>query len=593
MNKKKEDQTDKKLITDLSSYLNYVHLVRKKRPKKLQKKVEEIIATEESIVNRIKKIESLDIEFSTPEKAKEIESKEDKSDKSEKTKSKEPLTTFNILQFLFWERRTLINFGTRTKTINFNLFGFKKEFSADGIVYWRQCYSDAKEHLQKQVNYALLHGWKDLDPEGYNTISTFNKFLNKFLREGEFLDRNKSVTENIKILDSFIEPFLKLSTDPNYKSILKESLFEVLFSNPDYKDNIRETLKILEELTDTSKRTLGFFNVILALYSIEFNRFVKHKDLLKHHGVEDIDFNNYDFSQKTLSEISTYMNKIDLELNEIENELFELKFVDNGLNAETGTDDPWVSLFNKLCIFEHTGKRVRGTPSEAPFEKNPFQSLFSDILRYLSRASQGFLAYYGNVLKGECEIGGKEGKGKKAIVFTTDLFKTNVHIIEEVIKDYEYMKSSGEMIAINYDIYSRFVHRNKADIEKEDKMCRMIQRLIDNYKDIATKMVKILQKHDRASQTTANELLEKFKNQNDAIESIGKERLIPFAFETIVYHRYLDKIKIIEVIDQIAFFTMNVIYIFRDNEILNRFSERDALVEKMETYLRLKSKVTN
>ncbi len=587
-------KTNRKLITNLDSYLKFVQLYKKERPSKAKKLVQKIINEEDSIVSRLKRIQELDDQLGIKGTSSELfkDETDQTSLSDEHTKTIIPITQTNILSFLIFERRKLISFGTRTKTINFRFFGIKKELTAEGLLFWRRCYTDAREHLFKQVNYALLHGWKVLDPLSYNTLSTLNKFLVKFIKEGEQLDRNNSVSQNLKAIEGFMGQYLKLSYDPNYKDTLKEALFEVLFTSPEHKDSVRETLKILEEIVNTEKRTLGFFNIILGLYSINYNRFVKHHDLLNHFNVTAIDKNKYDFNQKAINEIKNHLDNVDRDVLQLEDRLFEIKYVDDHLSYDSPPESKWVSMFNKMYFYEfYSLKRNREASKEVPYEKNPFQSIGKDVLRYLSKSTEGFLAFYGSILKGSIEIL-KEKKSVKVNIFTGSLFRSHIQVMEEIIKDYDYMNGSGEVIVISYPAYSDFVNQKKMDLEKEEKICRMIQRLLESYQNITFELIQILLQHEHASQASAPELLEKYKRQNEPIsETSGKNRLIPFVFESITFHRYLDNVKIFDILSQMVYYGVNLLYLFRDDAIMKRYLERDDMLEKMESHLLLKAKL--
>ncbi len=589
------EKTNKKLVTNLDSYLQFVQLYKKERPSKAKKIVQKIINEENSIVSRLKRIQELDDQLAARGESSELlkDQTEQKERSEEHTKTIIPITQTNFLNFLIFERRKLVSFGTRTKTINFRFFGIKKELTAEGVVFWRRCYTDAREHLYKQVNYALLNGWKTLDPLSYNTLATLNKFLVKFIREGEQIDRNNSVSQNLKAVEGFMSQYLKLSYDPVYKDTLKEALFEVLFSSPEHKGNIRETIKILEEIVNTEKRTLGFFNIILGMYSINYNRFVKHHDLLNHFNVTGIDKNKFDFNQKAVNEIKSHLDNVDRDVLQLEDKLFEIKYVDDHLSHDSPIEHKWVSMFNKMYSYEFfSPKRGRGGSQEVPYEKNPFQFLGQDVLRYLSKSTEGFLAFYGSILKGSIEIL-KEKKSLKVNIFTGSLFRDSIQVMEEIIKDYDYMKGSGEVIVVSYQVYLDFLNKKKIDLEKEEKICRMIQRLLEAYEKITFTLIQILLQHDHASGASAPELLEKYKKQNEPIgdEGEGKNRLIPFAFESITFHRYLDNIKVIDILSQTVYYGVNLLYIFRDDAVMSRYLERDDMLEKMEGHLLLKAKL--
>ena len=595
------NQLNKKLKSDLDTYLEFVNLYGKERPFEAKREIEKIINEEKSIVVRIKRIKELDEKYGdVKDENADLDStsieETSKTSKDSDVQARETSFTLvanNFFQYLIFERSKLVSFGTRTQTISFKLFGIKKELSANAIVLWRQIYAGIRDHLFKQVNYALLNGWKILDPLSYNTLSTFNNFLIKFIKDGELLDRNQPTSHNLKVVESFIKPYLQLSHNPKYKEILKESLYEVLFISNEYKAKVKESIKFLEEVINTDKRTLGFFNIILAIYSLYYNRFIKLGDLLKYHKVKEIDGAQHDFNQKTLNEIKDYMEKINEELAETEDELFFLKFIDGNLKRDTHKDNDWVDLFNKLSLFSQlsTNKKSQNGFKEPQVEIKPFNTFFQDIIAHISKATQGFLANYSSILKGDFEVL-TGGIYKRVSIFKPFMFKREIQDLEDLARDYEYMRTSGDVISVRFETYYLYTTKGNLDLEKEEKLCKMIEKNISNAKTIAYKIISILRNHYKTSKLSSTELLERYKTQNEPIDETQKERLIPFAFDNITHHPYLQDVKVIDVLNEIAFYTINLIHLFQEKETFKRFLERDTLLEKMETYLKLKAKVS-
>ncbi len=588
--KDNSSQPNDKLITDLESYLNFVNLCKKPRPPEVKSIIEKIVKSETSIVNRIKRINEIDDKLKYDPKS----FKNNNNNPSIKAFPQLKIVQNNLFNYILFQRSKLISFGTRTKTIDFRFFGLKKELSASAIVFWKQCYNEVKDHLYKQLNYIVLYGWKDLDPLSYNLMAKLNDFIVKFVKEGELLDRNLPLEQNFKIIESIMESYLLLTLLPSYKDLIKESIFQILMTHKDFKSTNRDSMRILEELINYEKRTLGFFNILLAFFSLNYNRFVIHEDLLKHFQFQQIDSDKFIFNEKTLSEINSYMQSINEELNKIENDLFRLKFIDPNLSETSQPENKWVELYNRLCFYElYSSQNTRGSFKEDVYDKNPFQSLFKDVLRYLVRVTQGFINTYGPILKNEIEIT-KDHHTTKVKIFNPVLFRKEFQTFEEVLKDYDFIKSQSEVITITFDTYNQYNFTKKISIEKEEKLCKLIERLLDTYKIISINLTNLLLGHSIASISNPNQLLDKYKEQNKIIDSIDEEenRLIPYAFEIIVHNKFLGEIRVIDLLNQIVFFVKNLIFLFRENEIHNRYLEKDKLIEKMESILTLKSKIT-
>ncbi len=602
MVEEKKSTSQKKLQIDLNMYLEFVDLYKKDRSSEAKRMVEQIIDEENSIVVRIKRIQQLDQKFSrdngTGESAlvKEDDNIKDQPAEGEEAKRTGSLVAANFFNYIIFERSKLVNFGKRTQTMSFRLLGLKKELSAEAIVFWRQIITDAREFLLKQINYTLFHGWKSLDAESYNIIVIFNKFLLKFVKDGDLLDRNESDAYNLKVIESFIENYLTITHKANNKELLKESLYGVLFLNADFKPSLKDTMRVLEEIINTDKRKLCFFNIILSCYALYYNRFIKMADLINYYNIKEIKSEQHEFGQKTLTEIKSYMTKIDEEVVEIEDKLFYLKYIEPDLTFNMGKSKPWINIFNSLSFIDESLKSNSGElleeAKEAGEAKSPYHALTNEIVWYTSSITEGFLAHFADVLQTEIQII-KDGNVRTIKIFNPAIFQQELELLESTLKDYKYMRTSGEAISVTFETYQKFILTGRVDLEKENRLCQKMADYLYNFKEIAYKLVAIVFRHHRASQASSSDLLKKYQTQNEPImsEKESEDRLIPYAYDTITNHDYLDNKKILDVLNQIIYFAMNLIFLFKDNEITILCQEKGELIEKMDRYFKLKSKI--
>jgi hypothetical protein len=113
------------------------------------------------------------------------------------------------------------------------------------------------------------------------------------------------------------------------------------------------------------------------------------------------------------------------------------------------------------------------------------------------------------------------------------------------------------------------------------------------YKSISSTLDKVLLQHHKASQEPNDELIEKYKTQNDPIGIIKKydKRFIPYSFDIVSNYELIENQKVIDIINQIVFFCLNLLYLIKERDILQSISVKGHLITEMEEYFKLKAKI--
>ena len=575
------------IIQNLSSYIYFIQLYRKPRPIAFKKRVERILKEESSIVRRIEKIQVLDeqleegieLELAGLDESKKISSRVNKKKKRYSLGSK------GIFSYFFVERAKIRDFANRTRTLRLNFFGMGGELSYEGNFFWQSFSKRLREILLDRVQYTLLYGWKHLDPLPYNSVVLLYRLLIKVIRLENSL-RQTNMEHNLKLIHSFIQEYLQLDLD-SYKYHLKESLVKVLSQSIEYKNELVTVIRLLEEFVDTESKHMAFFNVILGIYSVYYKRFITKKDLLAHYTLSPLDDVRYDLNQRAMTKILDYKEKLNQEMEILESQIFHSQFVHRELNWNSSSNDKWVESFNRFVLFEKRKRRDELT------EKNPFQFFTVDLLGFLVQSGQGFYAFFCDILQ-SIIIVSKEDKDQKVRIFAKEFLGSELGEMQEIFQDHGYITSSGEMLSISWESYLYFLSRHKMELEKEERICLLVQRFLRVYESINKKIVGALFSHHRILSESGEDLFNEYKNQNEPIRGFSSQyyRLIPYANYFVEKNSFFEsEVQVVEVLNEIAFYTLNLLYLFHVGLPLQLETQQEKWVLEMENHLVLQNKL--
>lgn len=585
---------------ELDEYFEFIALMNKSRPPEIQKRIDNVVKEENKTSARIKRILKIDqeaglSEFTLYDEPEEPDESRDyarpASIEEEKPKEflpqKKPIRPSSIISFFLKHRKLAVNFGKRTKTLDFKLLGFHKTLTLTADVYFKQIVNDTMENLLKALNYVIHNGWKSMDIRSYNSIVAYYKFAQAIVRNGHKFNYQAADEVNYKVVESFLPYYLKIVYKPEYKEIIKDSLYEILFFNPDYKPHLKQILRVTDDFLNVERRDLCFFNIILATFILVYNRFVKIDEMFAYYQITPLEVDKFNFSQKVYSEVKDYRDNLEASHIQTEQQLYILKFLNerNGF-FEQNKDSKEYKILTKLYQSE---RRVATASSDDKKEEVP--DLESQLLKVMPRIMDGFRLNYFDILVDKIPVK-HQGKEVTAQLFKEYIFGGDFQRLKELSQEIKRMTSGTESIELDFRTYVNYVMTGRVEIEKEEKFCQSIKEAMQLFWDIGYKLANILFRNYKAISSKDTDLFETFKKKYTPLEDYtGSPAFIPYYFDLVSNHKYIARRKVVKILEEISYFLINFVHYFRVQEIQKLLEKREKLVNEIESYIQVRAKL--
>lgn len=578
---------------ELNDYFKFVSLLEKKRPPKNVQLIEEFIKNESNIIQRIRFIEQLDEETKYREKIES--SKKIEIDKHKEKKTKEVnrvIESSSLLSYLFSSKKVISNFGGRTQIVAAGFFG--PRMTGESEFHYKNIINKVNNNILKSVVYITDNGWEKLDRKSYNVIVTFSKFIKLFAQLGNILQHN-DIRATFREVEMYIHPYLQVVTYKANKEILKESYYEVLFFNPDFKPKFREIISTLNELLNTESRGMCFFNILLGIYMCRFKHFVKMSDLQNHYNVQPIDDTRYDLSPKLTQHIREQIASMHNKYKKAERELFFLRYLDESFDFEIEEDNPVYKIFAKI-FFSDKLKHPKTFDELKKETKDQNLGMFlehsqSNLTNPIHRLVEGFLRVYNDLLRGQITII-TNGEKQEKIIFTEWLFANELDTLKQCSQELELLKSVNAYLSISFKTYQRFNQTGQTELEKEEKNCRLIKRIITTFFDLSEKLAAILYGNYQAHSLEGEEKLHALSTQDKPIDDItGNVQLIPYSTHNIANHAALEDQMLVNALTDANMFSINLCLLFHFHTLFDRMGKKQPNITYTEDYINIKSKI--
>ncbi len=588
-----ENELTQKLKNDLKDYFKFVALVQQKRSLRSVRLIEEYIKNEPDITHRIHFIEELDREEQFASKAEPGVGQEDiKKAKQALSGKKQTLSPTSFLNYIFTTRKLVKSFADRTNIIISRLFSLRT--TGESEFHYKKIVSDATSLLMKPLNYLVENGWEKLDRRSYNVVVTYNKFIRLLVQMGNIF-RHNDHKFTFKELEQYIHLYLQVVSKRANVEILKEAFYEILFFVPSYKTHFREMVKLVNDINNTESRGLCFFNIILGLFMVRYRRFVRMGEILNHYSIQDIDDSHYDFNPKIAQYIKDTLDTMKHKYREAEKRLFFLRFLEENISFSMEPTNPVFPLFGKVYYSEHLKypKTVFDLRKENTIESLDFMETFpSNISGPMSQFIGGYLRVYGKFLRGQATLQYKEGPKQSRSIFKDWIFASELEKLQRLYHDLENLKASNAYFSIPLKTYLLYNRTKKTELEREEKLCSILEGISSAFYSIAEMISIILYGHFSAQTLKGEEIFSAAATQDKPIEKLTSDpRLLPFAMHSVVDDDYLQNQLVHSIFNEIMVFTLNFAMLLENTPLRKRFTEKQKYISQTEEYLNMKSKI--
>ncbi len=592
-----KEELSSRIKNDLNAYFNFVELLNKERPAKLARQIEEYIKQQPNILQRIAFIEELDRDNQFSHR-KEIhlideEVKGIKDKIVQKKESRRDIHKTPFLSFLFYTRKAIIQFGSRTRILASRFLSLR--LTGESEHHYKLLLGNVNSVLLKATNHMVDNGWKLLDRRAYNLVVQFLNFLKGFSQAGNIFNRNDN-KYMIRQLEFFISSYLICIQKKIYKDVLKESFYEILYFSSTFKPMFRDIIDTLNHFLDTDSRGMCYYNILTSIYMIQYKHFIKQPELLYQYNIQDIDESKYNFSPKIRKVIDDQLETLKGKHLDAEDKLYYLRFLDEDFNFNSDLDNPVLQLFGKLVYFEQLveSNSFSDLIKSGQIDINKIlmdiqENMTPGLIRYL----KGFLNVYTSFLCGEVHLKNADGSGVvQEEIFKEWIFSKDILMLKTLQSDLELLQKSTSYFTLSFNTYQNYILKNKVESEKEEKICSKIRGVVDIFYSMSEKITNVLYRNYEAQCLNEKEKLKLSSTQTESVSDlINEPRFLPHAMKLIDQDQYLTGQTVLKVMQKIAIFTVNFSNIFHNPSMTRRQNEKQKLISISEEYLNLKSKL--
>ncbi len=596
---KKEIKDIARLKTEVEHYFYYSELLQKKRTEGARKKVSDVIKRIPNIIARINEIEKIDEEdrAKNPDFYKqggEIEKwtkpaisfeqyKEEKALKAPAEKKKpKRLKASGFFNFIFNERKNLKRFTINSQMLHSSFFGFIFKLSNHFFV--------SVEDLNRQIDFPVLEslrflleiGWSTLSKEKYNTLYAFYNFINSFINFVSIVKRSTPVNDMLTILENVLPHYLQIIQDDKYKDLIVESIQFTLSANPKHKQVIAQVIDIVMRIFSFKPSgKVNFYQVFLAVYYLAYKKKITLDDLFERYLVDKIPDKIFVCDDKIARKIENRIDKIESEIESVEKELFVVKSVDPVLSLEDFSNSEDFSK-TVLAIMKASGRLDKYKGDEI----NVLDYLNDDLLYSMQLIITGFLNLYDNILNGSIRVK-FEGDEARTRIFEDNVFRDLFNDLKNDTKEISDFRSLNPHISITSQIYERFIKSRHLDIEKDEKACNIIFIGVKTFYKIFFSISKHLYDHYYLMKNGIDDPIEMQEIMKRPLKDTEEEeRVITYYYYKIISKNLGQDKTVLDVLNEIAFFTVNFSYILGVEEINEAVRAKDFLLGKSDTLLK-------
>ncbi len=570
--------------SELNDYYHYLELLEHKRSSEYSRLIESYITNEPNILNRIEYIKNLDKE---KPKSKPATARTEKSlPPTMRPGSLEPLKRVSLFSYLFSKRKSMKDFGIRTKVFEDQFFNLKISFESKR--YYLSMLEKAKVYMLKPLNEILSHGWNKLDRKMYNLLVVLSKFLTHFIHAGNILEY-ENIAETTTKLDKYIRYYLQIIGINNNKKLISKASNIVMDTNQAFKKKNQNYLNVLDELIKYYSEEMCFANIILGIHMLRFRRFIYIEELIEYYHIQDIDDQGYDLDPSLSKAIKNKFIALETMYRETEKEVFILRYLDEDFHFESKADNPIAKLIFNLL---NHGKITANIPEDMTKKETYLTGMLKEFALPFIKIMKGFKDIYGAFLKGKMVLKSLEKNQKSEKIFEERIFANELSLFYELLRELEDVKLLHLHIPVSFSVYCEYVRFKKLDVISIEKVCSLILDIITLLDKLAEKIDTLLYNHYAVQNLKGEDMLAASQLQNSSIDKIeDKPRYLPFAMAEIVETGYLNGQTVLNSFQEIILFIINFCHLLKYEPLYPRILKKQKFISITDEYFSIKSKV--
>ncbi len=310
-----EEVPGKKLDTEAEVYIKVGKLLKKNRSHEAQELVFQVLNSEISMDDKIKRIQEIDASDKSVIKEHAVINENEIAEiltrynvTTEETANKninylkKPIYKKQFFQFFFKEYFKIRNYAKDSRILHLTAFSVKLNFKKYLLVSLQK----EASLLLNYINPVLETGWTLFTKFEYNLLNQFKKLCEDISRTD--LTYNNNEIQFLAKIKSIESRFLICNYQPEYPDIISRCLSEFM------RDFLKQDVHIEHVVTLTKKILLpsgdqhSLYHIILGLNIVIFRQFFSLEDLIQRKSGAVINDFNFDCSDSINNKIDFYIS---------------------------------------------------------------------------------------------------------------------------------------------------------------------------------------------------------------------------------------------------------------------------------------------
>ena len=476
-------------------------LLKKKRDKDIQERVDKIaesaIPTEEKI-ERIENLDRIAVAGQSKERHKKKEEIKQKSkdilNKGIKAleKLKKPsqdaaaapakIVPTKFFHYVFHEHKKIKHFAAATGAIE-PVFPFKFRITQNAKNILSQRIWDAIYLILKPLNYILREGWKKITKFQYNLAINFLIFCQDFYKIDFRRDRIEDFNTYAKHIN-LQHYFLRAIQDKNHRDQLYNTIEIMCLDHEKYKNNVNSIIDAAMLILEPSLIKPSLTNIIYSANVVSCRKYIPFDDVLKNQKINHINTTDFECTAEIRYKITSYINEAKLRIEKLEKEsaminLLKARFDDSEKNND-------LSILQK--VFRYIPPHISN--------KNPivFDDFQRDLINFIERLNSNFYLLFDGLFTDNVKIEDSHSEeGFKIVkIMPYDIVSNHVYYIKLSSERLNRFISGHANTKILFADYLDFIETGKTLYENEAEFFRLITETANSFFELGKSLAYLI-----------------------------------------------------------------------------------------------------
>jgi hypothetical protein len=451
-------------------------LLRKNRSDPKRDAVQQVLASELTVTQKIEKIREIDekedvsgvlhiVRQATAQVARNKVSRINRT-------IKRPLERIPFLAFLFGEFGKVREFGRRSHVLEVRLLPPGIRLDRHLVDFLTNEVKGSAKELSLRLKPVVEHGWLYLTPRQYNLIVLLKRLSDR-IQTFDFLRlniRDSNLIDRLKRIESL---FLMLHYSPDTTETIIEAVRTFGEKRHEEREETVRTNSLVLEVLAEDFALPSLYNCLLGLNVFRYRRFLTLPELMREGLGDMVDGTSFDCESSVRTRIDQYVENALQSMRKLHEQLLETRHLNSFIvfNEERKLD---TTLLSRL---------YRSADSREPPD---FQADQDNLVLFASRLIHGFDLVFSSLLNGQCVL----GEGRRTAVFSPAFFEkdfTKLRTLEEKLEQGPFHFSSFPL-----DRYLQIRDDRLGTIGTEMEVSQLIEESVGCLVDLGKALMKIL-----------------------------------------------------------------------------------------------------